>query len=263
MNPICGCCKDVLDVSAEDYVCLSCRHEFHYECIYETFKYNFKRNPKIIGGKHMYRECPCCRFVDRELKERDGYPFSVFVRENRPLYVIPFSEKTHLGEGYCRFKSPSPTQWDGNTCNRMTTNVKQLCSYHKDTEYNGHQSCVVVSVSNGVASYCNYSSVITSEYTCPKDGKPYSVCVSHMSKVAERGLCRHVLATGVRCTRVCYKGKEYCQEHRSIIKQVSTETPPCPWIYKTGVKKGTVCGRANCKAHRKVSQEIHTNENHS
>jgi len=239
---LCGCCKDGLNESGDDYAQLSCGHEFHYECIYETFKYNFKRTENSTTSR--FRECPCCRRLDSRLVERDGYPFSVFVRE-RSVYVVPFSEKEHRGQGYCRFKSY--VVWDGNTCNRITNNPKQLCSIHYDTEYADNGSCIVKTVANLVESYCNHSSHMTSIYTCPKDGKDYSVCISHMAKVAERGLCRHVDTTGERCTRLCYKGKEYCIDHKKAVK---TATPPCKWVFKTGAKKGSVCGRSNCKAHK-------------
>ena len=52
----CYICGDVIDIKEDDLLLTPCKHLFHYDCVYYTFKNNM-----TINGKYSIRECPYCR----------------------------------------------------------------------------------------------------------------------------------------------------------------------------------------------------------
>jgi len=50
------CCTD-LEIGKEEIIKIDCGHYFHYDCLYDTFKYNAMSN----NTNTSIRECPYCR----------------------------------------------------------------------------------------------------------------------------------------------------------------------------------------------------------
>lgn len=236
---ICACCKTALTTSDDLYIQISCGHEYHYDCIYDAFIYNRKRNATIL-------ECPYCRLRVSYIPEKEGFEFDVTIHRGITNFSDASWSKKHFGKMYCSYNI------DDLYCNKYFVygNGKQqkYCNKHKNCELISNAHCPVLKG----AKYCNIK--------CD-DGKKY--CYYH-SKFENSLECDYILQKGCKKGQLCGKLTENnnskCILHNKCINPIIHKT--CVAIIKKGKNIGNICGKKSyndydyCKAHSKLVNEL-------
>lgn len=233
---ICGCCKDVLEVSDHLYIKLSCGHEYHYDCICDAFQAN----------KQAYRtvlECPYCRKKVKPLELKDGFTFAPHIHSSssNPSSINSWS-KEHMGKSYCCFKH------NNKYCNQKTLKNSDsgLCWKHFKHKYAGEGHCKYMDSSKV---YCNLN---------VDSG---NLCQYHSSYTP----CKYVYQKGENKDKICgiyvTNPKHLCPKHlkfedkidKMLEKQKEIQNQPiCSEIIKRGKRKGEMCGVHGCKRHKQM-----------
>jgi len=237
---ICACCKCVLCDSDELYIKISCGHEYHYDCIYDSFLFNRKRNTHIL-------ECPYCRKKISHIPEKEGFAFDITIHRGITNSVDATWSKTHFGNQYCIFKKEDVY------CNKYSMygygKDKKYCSLHKNTEFLGDGYCKILKGKK----YCNL--------ICYDDAK----CCNTHNKYEYSLECNYIFEKGTKKGTVCGKltidNNTKCKIHNKS-KQIDSDKT-CVAILKIGKNKGNSCGKTIynqtdfCKTHCKLVNEEH------
>ena len=240
----CPCCKDDLDEKTDDYIKISCGHEYHYECILDAFEFNKKRGSNVL-------ECPYCRAKVKALPIKDGYDYCNTIHGGM-AFIPGISDKwniKHKGPLYCCYNKK------GLFCNGVSNTSSKYCWQHINVDPLGAGYCQFKKGDN----YCNiFLSSNSSNY-----------CYCHKS-YENANKCCYVFITGKnkgsKCEKWCWPTEEepaeLCLAHlkhkdkqaKIIIEKGMGEDVTCPEILKSGAKKGQVCGVKNCKRHKSQSE---------
>ena len=238
---ICYCCKDCLNNLDDDYMKLSCNHEYHYDCIYYAFSANKKRGSSVL-------ECPYCRTKVKPLPEKNGFKYDSSIHSginynglgNKLEYKW---SSIHQGKDYCIYCK------NGKVCNVYGSNYglgQKYCWSHRNVENLGEHFCKYKS-----AHYCNHPATI----------KGY--CITH-SEYATSVECSYIFQNGKYkgslCKKLTLDMAGLCSSHikyKDKIFTKVTETPIentqikiiCNELIKTGPNKGKICGAVHCKRH--------------
>ena len=236
---LCACCKCALDTSDHLYIKISCGHEYHYDCIYDAFIFNRKRNATIL-------ECPYCRLIVGHIPEKDGFDFDLTIHKGI-LYTTDSSwAKKHYGKHNCFYKM------DDLYCNKFFAygfgKDQKYCNIHKNSEFIGLGYCPMV---KGVK-YCNIH--------CD-DGKKY--CFYH-AKYENSLECNYIYEKGTKKGQICKKitmdNNQKCTLHSKHQTAVPNKT--CIAVFKKGKNVGNICGKKAhndtefCKTHSPLINQL-------
>lgn len=211
----CGCCKDILLESDPLFIRLSCKHPYHYDCIYDAFLYNKKRNQTVL-------ECPYCRKTVLPLPEREGYT------------LLP---SIHFGL---------------NGANWNTKYIDGCCNFLKDGKYYCNKS-EICDTNNKLC--WAHRNIIHKEGKCAfKSGLLYcnntcvgQYCFKHC-KYESLKKCSYQSKSGKQCKSWISLENENCSIHQAL-KEKEKDIVTCKAILKLGKRKGEICGAKNCKRH--------------
>ena len=243
---ICYCCKDELSNLDDDYMKLSCNHEYHYDCIYFAFSANKKRGASVL-------ECPYCRKKVKSLPEKEGFKYDSSIHSGIPNYG--FGNKleykwssSHQGNDYCIFSK------NGKFCNVFGSNYglgKKYCWGHRNTENLGDKFCKYKK-----GQYCNHSNTTNGYCANHSEYASSSECSYIYQSGKYKGtVCKKITLdmSGLCCSHIKYKDKIYSKANASALENIPI-TNICNEPIKTGPKKGNVCGVNNCKRHKKLNE---------
>lgn len=238
---ICACCKCPLIKSDDLYIKLSCGHEYHYDCIYDAFLFNRKRNAHIL-------ECPYCRLRVSHIPEKDGFDFDITIHRGIINKNDCTWSKKHFGSHYCSYFN------NDLYCNKYFVSCgngkdNKYCYNHKNTEFLGDGFCKILKGKK----YCN-----------KKCYNNTNCCITHI-KYENSLECDYIFERGAKKGIVCGKlttdNNAKCKIHNKIPKQNTDKT--CVAILKRGKNKGSLCGKKSynetdfCKTHCKLVNEQH------
>lgn len=240
-DKICGCCKSELNLDDILYLRLSCGHEYHYDCIYDAFIYNRKRNTTVL-------ECPYCRSKVEPIKEMDGFNFDVAIHKGIMSSTHSNWSKIHFGNKYCIFKSGELY------CNKYYPfghgNDSKYCSTHKNVEHYGEKYCHYFKGIN----FCNSRCVNNHKY-----------CIKHL-KYENSQECNHIFVKGARkgqmCKNITTNNNQLCDLHNKIT--IDQDKKTCCQILTKGKNKGNECGKKvfndsdYCKTHFPTVNDCNT-----
>ena len=235
---ICACCKSVLESSEEQYIKISCGHEYHYDCIYDAFLFNRKRNATIL-------ECPYCRMRVSHIPEKEGFNFDLTIHRGILNSNDATWSKKHFGQYYCFHKM------DDLYCNKFFAHgngkEQKYCNIHKNYEFMGINYCPII---KGLK-YCNIH--------CD-DGKKY--CFYH-SKYENALECNYIYEKGIKKGEMCKKltadSNTKCKLHNKCSHIIENKT--CIAVLKKGKNIGNICGKKSmnesdyCKVHSTLVNE--------
>lgn len=235
---ICACCKCALSVSDELYIKISCGHEYHYDCIYDAFKFNRKRSTLIL-------ECPYCRMRVSHIPEKEGFDFDLTIHRGITNSSDATWSKKHFGSHYCFYKM------DDLFCNKYFVHGygkdQKFCHMHKNYEFIGQGYCPIIKGSK----YCNLQ--------CD-EGKKY--CYYH-SKYENSLECNYIYEKGIKKGQMCKKLTEdnnsKCKLHNKCTS--INDNKKCIAILKKGKNLGNICGKKivnetdYCKSHSTLVNE--------
>lgn len=236
---ICPCCKTGLQNSDDLYIKISCGHEYHYDCIYDAFIFNRKRNVTIL-------ECPYCRLSVSHIPEKEGFNFDITIHLGiKNCSDASWFEK-HFGEQYCYYNN------NGLYCNKYFIygcgKEQKYCSKHKNSELLGIGHCPILKGTK----YCNIK--------CDNE-KKYCYYHSNYENCLE---CDYILQKGDKKGQLCAKlttnNNSKCILHNKCINANMHKT--CVAIIKKGKNIGNICGRKSyndydyCKSHSKLVNEL-------
>jgi len=220
---------------------ISCGHEYHYDCIYDAFLYNRKRNTTVL-------ECPYCRMKVDPIKEMSGFNFDASIHLGIAASTNPNWSKIHFGTSHCIYNVGELY------CNKHFIygcgKNYQYCSMHKNVKHMGEEYCEYL---KGYQNYCNYKCMISKSY-----------CYKH-AKYANALLCCHIFEKGAKKGEMCNKrtvdNKLKCKLHDKPSNIVKKQ---CCEILKCGKNKGKECGKTGfngsnyCKNHFTVVNDLIT-----
>lgn len=235
---ICACCKSSLDVSDDLYIKISCGHEYHYDCIYDAFLFNRKRNAVIL-------ECPYCRIRVSHIAEKEGFNFDLTIHRGIVNSKEATWSKKHFGQNYCYYKM------DDLHCNKFFAHGngkdQKYCNIHKNYEFMGIGHCPILKGSK----YCNVHCDDTKKY-----------CYYH-SKFENAIECNHIYEKGIKkgqmCKKLTYDNNGTCSLHNKCIQ--SNDSKTCIAVFKKGKNIGNICGKKcmnetdYCKLHSPLVNE--------
>jgi hypothetical protein len=236
---MCACCKTALKNSDDLYVKISCGHEYHYDCIYDAFIFNRKRNATVL-------ECPYCRLRVSHIPEKEGFDFDLTIHRGIVNSHDACWSKKHLGKLYCCYKM------NDLYCNKNfifgSGNQQKYCTKHKNTEFIGTGYCPILKGEK----YCNIK--------CD-DEKKY--CYYH-SKYENSVECDYIFQKGDKkgqlCAKLTVNNNSKCILHKQCVKPILNKT--CVAIIKKGKNIGNMCGKKSyndcdyCKTHFKLVNEL-------
>ena len=236
---VCACCKSLLESSEDLYTKLSCGHEYHYDCIYDAFLFNRKRNAVIL-------ECPYCRIRVSHIPEKDGFDFDLTIHRGITNSNDATWSKKHFGKHYCYYKM------DDLYCNKYFVHgygkEQKYCNMHKNSELIGLGYCSILKGSK----YCNIH--------CDENKK---YCVYH-SKFENALECNHIYEKGIKKGQLCKKlttdNNAKCILHNKCIQ--TNENKTCIAVLKKGKNIGNCCGKKSvneteyCKLHSTLVNDL-------
>ena len=236
---VCACCKSTLDSTDSMYTKISCGHEYHYDCIYDAFIYNRKRNTNIL-------ECPYCRQTVTHIDEKDGFDFDITIHRGIQHTYNSNWSKLHYGNHNCWYKMGDLF------CNKYFTygngKDQKYCNIHKNHQFIGSGFCPIQKGQK----YCN---------TLCDNGKKY--CFYH-AKYESSLECCHIYEKGTKKGQICKKltmnNNPKCTLHINHINVSSNKT--CIAILKKGKNTGNICGKKGvndtcfCKSHSPLVNEL-------